>query len=140
MKKNILFLFLISLLSCSDDSDDRNSFLPNVTVNFSVNLNLPEGNGILINGFKIFPEKGIRGVIIFNNGLENFTAFDMACPHIELQDCSTMTFEQSDLNMTCDCDDEKFSKIDGAPTNPEIQQAARAYIVTKNGSILNIRN
>ncbi len=140
MKKIVVFIFIfIFLLSCKDDYTDGNSYLPNVTVNFSINLLLPEGNDLLNYNYKIFPDKGIKGVIVFNNGL-TYTAFDLACPHIPLQDCSTMTFAQSDLSMKCPCDDETFSKIDGAPQNPEIRQAARTYIVTKTGDMLYIRN
>ena len=138
-KTGILALMVLFLFSCKDDYVDGNTYLPNVTVNFSVNLLLPEGNDLLQSGFKIFSNKGIRGVIVFNNGL-SYTAFDLACPHIPLQDCSTMTFSASDLNMICPCDGEKFSKLDGAPLNPDIRQVARAYIVTKNGNTLYVRN
>jgi len=141
MKKSILlFLITIVFLSCKDDYVDGNTYLPNTPVNFTVNLNLSEGINLQSAGYKTFPNKGIKGVIIFNNGLDNFTAFDLACPHIPLQGCSVMTFSQTDLNMTCTCDGEKFSKIDGSPQNPEIRQAARAYTITKNGSTLYIRN
>ncbi len=140
MKKIILLLTILFITSCDEDIVDNNKYLPNISVNFSVDLNLPEGNNLLINGYNIFPNEGIRGIIIFNNGLGNFVAFDLACPHIDLQDCSTMTFNQTDLYMKCDCDGEEFSKIDGAPKNPAIQYAARYYIVTKTGNILYIHN
>lgn len=134
----ILLLFFI-LISCNDDVIDNNTFLPNVGVNFTINLNLSEGNRLINNGFETFENKGVRGVIVFNNGI-NYTAFDLACPHIPLQECSKMTFEQTDLSLNCPCDDEKFSKIDGSPLNPEITQAARSYIVTLNGNILTVKN
>ena len=140
MKKIVVFvLIMIFLFSCKDDYTDGNSYLPNEPVNFTINLLLSEGNELLTYGYKEFPNEGVEGVIVFNNGL-SYAAFDMACPHIPLQDCSKMTFEQSDLNMVCPCDGEEFSKIDGAPQNPEIRQAARAYIVTKTGDVLYIRN
>ena len=133
-------MLTILFISCKDDYVDGNTLLPNVTVNFTVNLLLPEGNELQTAGYKTFPDKGIKGVIIFNNGLDNFTAFDLACPHIPIQDCSTMTFNQTDLYLKCPCDDEKFSKLDGSPQNSEIQFAARSYVVTKNGNTLYIRN
>ena len=139
MKKTVLVLILISLLSCKDDYVDGNTFLPNVSVNFTINLLLAEGNDLLVYGSKEFPSKGIKGVIVFYDGL-NYTAFDLACPHVPLQGCSTMTFSQSDLFMKCPCDGEEFSKIDGSPRNPDIRQSARAYIVTKNGNTLYVRN
>ncbi len=141
MKYLILFFSLIFLSSCKDDFVDNNKYLPNIAVNFSVDLNLPEANGLLtVGGFAKFPDKGIRGVIVFNNGLDNYVAFDLACPHIPLQDCSTMTFNQGDLFMKCICDDEKFSKLDGSPLNPNITYAARMYLVEKSGNSLFIHN
>jgi len=130
---------MLLLVSCKDDYNDGNSYLPNVKVDFTINLLLPEGNDLLTSGYKIFSNKGIRGVIVFNNGLD-YTAFDLACPHIPLQNCSTMSFSQTDLYIKCPCDDEKFSKIDGFPQNSEIKQSARSYIVSKNGNTLFVRN
>lgn len=138
MNRIILLIFIV-LISCDDYQSDT-TFLPNIPVNVTIDLNLPEGNDIVTNGFITIPNKGVRGVIIFNNGLNRYRAFDLACPHIALQDCSTMVFEKSDLFMTCPCDDEAFSKIDGSAKNGNIQYAAREYTVSKSGSILTIRN
>ena len=143
MKYLIILLTSLSLLSCKDDFVDNNKYLPNISVNFSVDLNLPEGNALLTpGGFAIFDNQnqGIRGVIVFNNGLDNYVAFDLACPHIPLQECSKMTFNAGDLYLKCPCDGEKFSKLDGSPANPNIQYAARMYIVTKSGNTLFIHN
>ena len=141
MKKyTLLVLLLITLFSCKDDYVDGNSYLPNKTVNFTVNLLLSEGNALQTSGYATFEGEGIEGVIIFNNGLDNFTAFDLACPHVPIQGCSKMTFEQTDLYLVCPCDGEKFSKLDGSALNPSILQSARVYQVTKNGNILYIRN
>ena len=137
----LIISFILTLSSCKDDFVDNNKYLPNISVNFSVDLNLPEANGLLVvGGYAKFPNQGIRGVIVFNNGLDNYIAFDLACPHIPLQDCSTMTFNQGDLFMKCECDGEKFSKLDGSPLNPNIQYAARMYLVEKSGNTLFIHN
>jgi nitrite reductase/ring-hydroxylating ferredoxin subunit len=143
MKYFILLLTFLSITSCKDDFVDNNKYLPNIPVNFTVDLNLPEANSLLITGgYAKFTgaDKGIRGVIVFNNGLGNYVAFDLACPHIPLQDCSTMTFNAGDLYMKCPCDDEKFSKLDGSPLNPNIHNAARMYLVEKSGNTLLIHN
>lgn len=139
MKNTFFLIIFLGLFSCSDDNVDSNKFLPNVPVNFSVNLNLTEGINITTYGFNIFENQGIKGVIIFFDGL-NYRAFDLACPHISLQECSRLNYNAQDVTMSCGCDNEKFSIIDGAPQNPDIQYAARQYIVTKEGSTLYIRN
>ncbi len=134
-----IIFFILILYSCEDDFENKNSFLPNIPVDFTVNLNLPEGNSLRVYGYEIYKNKGIRGVIIFNDGL-SYHAFDLACPHISLQDCSTMTFNQTDLYLKCPCDNEEFSRIDGAPKNNNILYAAKSYFVIRNGDILHIKN
>ncbi len=138
MKNLFLLLLFITLLSCDDDSNNS-TFLPNATVNFTVNLNLSEGNNLLIpGGHAVFSNRGIRGVVVYRRSADLFVAFDLACPHINLQDCSTMTVGA--LFMTCPCDNERFQIIDGAPENGNIQHAARFYNVTLNGNLLRITN
>ncbi len=137
--KNLLFICLfLGIVSCGK-SDDNNQFLPNFPVNFTVNLNLAEGIDLQVpGGSKVFANEGIRGVVVFRQNIDIFVAFDLACPHIELQDCSTMTV--GSLFMTCPCDDQRFQLTNGAPENGNINESARFYNVTLNGSILRVSN
>jgi nitrite reductase/ring-hydroxylating ferredoxin subunit len=136
MKRFILLAFFMSLLSCSDNIDN-NQFLPNVNVDVTIDLNLPQFINLQVAGGFAFASGGIRGLVIYNNGI-GFVAFDRACPHLELQSCSVMTVES--LFMVCPCDGERFQLIDGAPENGDIQQSARFYNVTRSGDILRIRS
>lgn len=138
MKKILGFLAFLFLLSCDNSTVNNNPFLPNYTVNFTVNLNLPEGQNLLIPGGTETFNQGIRGVVIYYVGGEVYRAFDLACPHIELQDCSQMTVEN--LFMTCPCDEERFQLTNGAPENGAINYAAKSYFVTKSDPILRITN
>ncbi len=139
--KNILLtiILFITFVSCLDDNVDSNRFLPNVSVNQTIDLNLPQYVNLHITGGYAYAEGGIRGLIIYNTGT-GYVAFDRACPHIELQACSTMEVDDSGLFMVCPCDDERFQIINGAPENGNIRYSARAYTVTINGSILTIRS
>ena len=134
--KNLFFtLLIITFLSCNDTTDN-NPFLPNVNVNFTVDLNLPQNNNLIIGGYVIYPDVGVRGVVVNFNGL-TYSAVDLACPHLELQNCSVMTVEGSFV--VCPCDDERFQIFDGASVN-NIGSSARTYQVVKNGNLLRITN
>ena len=137
--KNLLLICLFSgMISCGN-SDDNNQFLPNIPVNFTINLNLAEGIDLQVpGGSKVFANEGIRGIVVFRQNIDVFVAFDLACPHIEIQNCSTMTV--GSLFMTCPCDDQRFQLTDGAPENGNINESARFYNVSLNGSILRISN
>ena len=137
--KNLLLSFLFfGILSCGE-SDDNNQFLPNIPVNFTINLNLAEGIDLQVpGGSKVFLNEGIRGVVVFRQNIDLFVAFELACPHIELQSCSTMTVGA--LFMTCPCDESRFQLTNGAPENGNINESARFYGVTKNGNILTVSN
>lgn len=136
MKNLLLICFFFGIISCGS-TDDNNQFLSNVPVNFTINLNLAEGIDLQVpGGSKVFANEGIRGVVVFRQNIDLFVAFDLACPHIELQDCSTMTV--GSLFMTCPCDDQRFQLTNGAPENGSINESARFYNVTKNGSILRV--
>lgn len=126
------------MISCGS-SDDNNNNLPNVSVDFNINLSLPEYIDLQIaTNHAIVSSKGIRGVVVYNTGT-SFVAFDLACPHIKLKNCSTMTIEDN-LYMVCPCDDERFNLIDGGPENGSINEAARFYNVTQNGNTLRINS
>ncbi len=138
--KNIFYIILIlSLISCGNTTDN-NQALPYKLVDFTVNLNLAEGINLNTNGGQdMFLNHGLRGVLIIRRNDTGFDAYEMACPHIDLQDCSTMTIGA--LFMTCPCDDERFQLLgDGVAENGNISQNLRNYNVVRSGDILRITN
>ncbi len=138
MKQIFGLLLILSLFSC-DDTNDNNPFLPNFPVNFTINLNLAEGINLINDGNQdVFLDQGIRGIVVKRFSATNFVAFDLACPHLELQNCSTMTVEG--FLMICTCDDERFQILDGASISGNVNVTARNYSAILNGNLLRISN
>jgi len=138
MKKILFFLFIISFISCEEN--DPQDILPEVKVNITISLNLPQYLELQTPSGWAYTNGGIKGIIIQNIGIGSppYKAFERACPNY---DCSSpMTFDGS-LRMTCSCDKSEYSIIDGSPQTSGNLHFAREYRVNiVNSSTLNITN
>jgi nitrite reductase/ring-hydroxylating ferredoxin subunit len=137
MRTLILFLFLVSFFSC--EKNETNDVLPNVSVNETINLNLPQYIDLQTPGGSVYSLGGIKGIFIKNTGLTpKFKAYERACPNY---DCTTpMTFDGIG-KMKCPCDLSEYSILDGSPQTRANLHYAREYKVNAvNASSLIITN
>jgi nitrite reductase/ring-hydroxylating ferredoxin subunit len=145
MKKIILLLLTIPILSCCNDSNfnNNNPYLPNYAVNLQINLNLPQfsdlkfvSNAVYISGH------GVSGIIVFNNSGSSYVAFDAACPNQSLSTCSTMTIKGGTIAV-CGCDNAEYSLFSGQCTGTKCegkQYPLKQYRVEVSGSTLRVYN
>lgn len=135
-----LFLLLVLAIFYSCEKNDTNDILPDVFVDETINLNLPQYIDLQTPSGWAYTNGGIKGIILQNTGIGNppYKAFDRACPN---NNCAVpMTFDGS-LKLKCSCDNSEYSIIDGAPQTAGNIHFAREYRVNViNGSTLNIRN
>ncbi|MCK8142217.1 hypothetical protein MW871_09980 [Flavobacterium sp. I-SCBP12n] len=137
MKKYAAFFFIIPLFfSCSDSGvKNTNPYLPNYSVLIDLNLNLPQYSDLkFVSNAVLIPEKGVRGVIVFNTG-SGYNAFDAACPNQALSSCSTMTIKG--INALCACDNQEYSLFTG---QGKLQYPMKQYRVQINGDVLRVFN
>jgi len=139
MKK---FLFLVStilILGCTSNGVENDCF-PFITVNESVNLDLPQFIDLQVPGGWAYTSGGLQGLIIYNiNGVQ-FKAFDRLCPGQTISSCSQMIVD-SNLRILCQCDDSEFNILNGAPLTEGTNCFANEYFVENlNGSLLRITN
>ena len=139
MKK---FLFLVStilILGCTSNGVENDCF-PFITVNQSVNLDLPQFIDLQVPGGWAYTSGGLQGLIIYNiNGVQ-FKAFDRLCPRQTISSCSQMIVD-SNLGILCQCDDSEFNILNGAPLTEGTSCFANEYLAENlNGSLLRITN
>ena len=138
--KRIFYLaaILICFNACGDD--DEETLLPDVPVDVTINLNLPQYVDLQTPTGWAYTAGGNKGIVIQNQGVGTppYKAFDLACPN---NDCTgAMEFDGS-LKMTCPCDMAIYSIIDGAPQTPNGKYLAKEYKVTQvDASTLHITN
>ena len=138
--KKIFFLAAIVLsLGCTNNAIDNNCF-PFITVNETINLDLPQFIDLQVPGGWAYTSGGLQGLIVYNlNGVQ-FKAFDRLCPGQNLSSCSQMTVE-SNLRIICSCDGSEFNILNGAPLTEGGTCFANEYLVDNvNGSLLRITN
>jgi len=141
----ILYFLIISfglLISCDDPKP--NDLLPDRTVNVTVDMGLPMYQNLLVpSGYAVTPtspEYGFKGILIINRNGSGYVAYDRACPHYGVNDCSAMTYDG--LYLKCPCDNSRFNPLNGGVSITEgIDYQAREYHVEMlSATVLRISN
>ena len=135
-----LFLLLVLAVFFSCEKNDTNDLLPDVFVDETINLNLPQYINLQTPSGWAPTNGGIKGIVIQNSGIGNppYKAFDRACPN---NDCAApMDFDGS-LKLKCSCDNSEYSIINGFPQTAGNTYFAREYkVIVLNTSTLKITN
>ncbi len=143
MKKILFLLSFILLIACSsDDRPDNNQFLPNVSINHQINLNLPQFNNLKFDGnhFVDRSENGsVKGIIIYSITSTQYNAFELSDPNHPPSSCSTQSIDG--ITATCDCDDgNSYNIFDGQKMTGDGQFGLRRYSIRREGNTLFITN
>lgn len=140
--KRLVYIFLI-LIAVACDKPTANDLLPERQVDVTINLNLPQYINLLHpTGWEYTPTTsnyGFKGILIYKkNG--NYSAFERACPHLDVSACSAMIFD--DFYLKCTCDDSIFNIFTGGNSETVgIEYSAREYHVQiVNATTLRITN
>ncbi len=139
MKKAILLLLTIIFFGCTTNGDNNDCF-PFISVNESINLDLPQFIDLQVPGGWAYSPGGHQGLIVYNINGTQFKAYDRLCPGQNLSSCSQMIVDSS-LRILCPCDQSEFNILNGSPI-PLIDACfAKEYLIENlNGSILRISN
>ena len=140
MRTFIVVLFFLLLTTCENDDTINNcNFLPNIGVNVTLNLNLPEYSQLMFTGNVAYvPNQGNLGLYVINAGT-NYRAWDAADPNHVPSSCSFMKREGG--NVTCGCDDEnKYDLFTGIVLGQQLPCGLKEYRVRVSGNNLVISN
>lgn len=154
MKKLTLILFLFGFLATSCDPDDPfeggDCFIPEVAVNLTINMNLPEYFNLQNLGeFVSFENEGHRGVYVIHNYDDFFYAIERTCPYQSDNDCAQVTLDNDILQLRCGefVSDTSFSECCASTydfnsarlTGPTICNL-KTYRVNRSGNVLYVSN
>ena len=136
----ILGLWLGVMVLGACESAINQDPIPQVLVNEQLNLNSLQNQALqLIGGYKILPEAGYKGLIIYRASTTEYRAFDLACSYQPTSDCAQVMVDDSDLFMVDTCCNSSFD-FNGFPTGGPAQWPLQPYPVYLNGDVLTIQN
>jgi len=135
-----LFLFVI-ISGCRKDSPAATTGVPNVAVNFSIDVNNASYSALLHVGGWIYVTGGYDGIILFCNGQGSYLAFDRGCPY----DCETnakaiIAVQASGITAICPVCGTNYSLYSGTVTKGPGSIALKQYQTSFDGTNLTVTN
>ncbi len=129
---------LFFLPGCSKEEDPTD--IPYVYVNFSLNPNSTEYINLNpINGWETVTG-GYQGILIFRISLNEFVAFERACPYDPLTAGAQIRVEESGITCYCPICNSKFIMTDGTPFEGPSHYPLKQYSTTYDGFLLYVNN
>lgn len=139
MKKALLILLFVQLVSCSNEGN-LNPCFTNISVDETINLDLPQYINLRVPGGWSYAPGGHQGLVVFNLNGSQFKAFDRLCPEETPSNCSRMTVENS-IKLICACNNHEYNILNGSPLTSGGTCFAKEYFIdVVNGAVLRITN
>lgn len=137
--KRVILISLLTLLFACKKTEETNNCFPFISVNESINLNLPQYINLRTPGNSVYITGGHRGIVIYNVNGKDFKAFDRACPN-HIDSCLPMTIK-NDIRLKCSCNNVEYNILNGSPLVGKSTCFAKEYNVENlNGTVLRITN
>ncbi len=134
----VLLLNMTLFLSCNEKKNP----VPNVSVDFYVDLTDPLYYDLQITGGYVYVTGGVSGILVYCISADEYRAYDRACPYDI--DCGRVTVKEDGffaVDSVC-CGSEFSLFFDGAAEKGPAQFPLKQYacIYDKNTRVLHIKN
>ncbi|MBI1307842.1 MAG: hypothetical protein GC181_14660 [Bacteroidetes bacterium] len=151
MKSLSIFLLLLifGLPACKDNTKQNNyPFIPNVPVSITINLELPNYYQLQTPGAYTLLDGGHRGIFLVHNFDDQFYAVERTCTYQPDDSCSVIQVDTTKIQLRCglysksgfeECCGSQYS-FDGNVIQGPSTYALKLYSVSRNGSLLTVRN
>jgi nitrite reductase/ring-hydroxylating ferredoxin subunit len=135
----MLMIFIIAFaFSCK--KEEQAPEIPYVYVNFSLN---PNGTQYInlnaVNGWETVVG-GYNGILIFRKSVEEFVAFERACPYDPTKEGAKIRVDESGIACFCPICGSKYIMVDGTPYEGPSRFSLRQYTTVYDGGTLYISN
>ncbi len=109
-----IFLTVSLLVLITTNCADKNNVVPNVYVNFYVNLADPDFSTLNSPGNSVFVSGGVNGIVIYNINSEEFAAYDRTCTNNVEDNCSVTLDETGVFVVDTMCCHSEYFLLDGS--------------------------
>jgi hypothetical protein len=130
----------LSFLLVSCKKEEQAPEIPYVYVNFSLNPNGTQYINLnVVNGWETV-YGGYNGILIFRKAVNEFSAFERACPNDPLAAGAQVKVELSGITCYCPVCGSKFIMIDGTPYEGPSHFPLKQYTTVYDGAMLYVSN
>ena len=144
-----LFLIIASGLftqvNCNKDPNNGYYNIPDVYVNYTINLSLAKYSDLNIPGGHFYlNDEGYKGIIVYHAIDDTYLAFERACTYRPLDDCSKITVDESGIYMRCgeydgstfvDCCGSKFDMSGFVLNSPALYPLKQYKVSVQSGNL-----
>jgi nitrite reductase/ring-hydroxylating ferredoxin subunit len=138
--KVFLLTGIIFYITTSCKKEEQQPEIPFVYVNFSLD---PNGTEYIhlnsVNGWETV-YGGYNGILIFRISINEFVAFERACPYDPLTKGAQVVVDKSEITCYCPVCGSKFIMTDGTPYEGPSHFPLKQYQTKYDGSMLYIYN
>jgi len=137
----LILIFGISILLINGcKKEEQPTEIPFVYVNFSLNPNSTEYINLnVVNGWETVTG-GYQGILIFRNSVNEFVAFERACPYDPLTTGAQVRVEDSGITCYCPVCKSRYIMTDGTPFEGPSHFPLKQYTTTYDGYLLYVYN
>jgi len=128
------------LPGCKKQDDDRVD-IPYVYVSFSINPNSTQYQGLNAVSGHEYLTGGYRGILAYRAGIEEFNAFERACPYDHYVSADAyVDVEESGITARCPVCGSRFLLLDGTPFEGPSPYSLLSYATVYDGVYLYVSN
>jgi nitrite reductase/ring-hydroxylating ferredoxin subunit len=123
---------VISLNSCTKNQN----IVPYVYVDQYINISLPSYSSLNSIGGWTYITGGSRGIIIYRQSYDQFSAYDRHCTFNADNPCGKATVDSTNSYVECACDSSRYQLFDGlviqGPASYSLKNYQTSFNVTTN--------
>jgi nitrite reductase/ring-hydroxylating ferredoxin subunit len=136
----LLILGSMFLLAVSCKKEEQQTAIPYVYVSFSFNPNSTEYQNLNVTGGWETVTGGYNGILIYRKSMDEFVAYERACPYDPLITGAQVKVDNSGLICYCPICNSKYTMTDGIPFEGPSHFILKQYSAMYDGNILYISN
>ncbi len=140
------------LAQCGRGDNPNQNDVPQVPVNITVNMNLPQYLILQSQGGWAYLNGGVKGIVLYHHYDDNFYALERNCPYQPFDSCATVTVENNNVFLRCGkyksdndttwipCCNSQYSLEAGFLLSGPSQFPLTNYRVGRSGNVLVVSN
>lgn len=134
------FLGLIVVFVIFGCKKNKNTQIPHVPVNITINTTLPQYINIASPGGWIYLNGGSKGIILYRKTSSEFLAYDRHCTYNIDNPCGSASVDSTNITIVCSCDGSKYSIYDGYATQGPAEIPLHQYQTSFDGTNVRVYN